>query len=400
MIRVGCGCGFFGDRIDAAAKLLEQEPLLDYVVFDYLAEYTMGILAAQKEKDPRLGYAKDFLSALALLPSHSGVKFVTNAGGCHPEALAQEIRTRFNPPYPIGVVKATEPVVYLGADPIVELLQQGAGMVITGRVADPSLTLACCMDAFSWETLEKKAIGTVAGHLLECGAQVTGGLSDRWLDLERVEEIGYPIALITEEGGLKITKTKESGGEVSCQSVWEQLFYEVQDPFHMITPDVTLDLRDVAVTLVEKDCVEVTGIVGLPPTATYKASKVEKVGFFAEATLGLVGERLPEKAKKMQEVIEKRIGHPELNVSHSLIGFQAFSPLKSVEPKETLVRFRATSKEYAPVKAFTYELAPLITTGPQGVCAYMQGRAKVLPLFAHSYELIPKNQIQPELVWV
>ncbi len=306
-VRVGNGCGFWGDNIDAPI-LLARDGQLDYLTLDYLAELTMSILAHQMQRDPQAGYATDFLDVLErlgpILNAQPGLKIITNAGGMNPSACAARARlildkaglaerkigivsgddlmpridalladghplTNLDTGAPLSSVRSrlVSANAYLGARPVVDALRQGASIVISGRVADASLTLAPAVHelGWKWDDWDRLCAGTVAGHLIECGAQATGGL---WANFEgnpdswyapNLWNVGYPIAEIEEDGTLRITKPEGSGGLVNIETVSEQLLYEVGDPAAYLTPDVVADFTTVMLREVGRDVVQIEG---------------------------------------------------------------------------------------------------------------------------------------------
>ena len=329
-IRIANGAGFLGDNLDAP-RLLVENAEVDYLTLEYLAELTMSILARKREKDPATGYAGDFLDVLrSLLPALKAqpqLKIVTNAGGMNPQACAtaaakilneaglgdmhnrcrqrrrssaslaqlQSAGCRFeNLDTEQPLTKLGLPIVsanaYLGAQPIAEALAGGARIVITGRVADASLTVGPAAHEFGWkwDDWNRLAGGSVAGHLIECGAQVTGGLYRHWQNLD-LANVGYPIAEINDDGSCIITKPKGTGGAVNRNTVIEQLVYEIGDPAHYLTPDVDVDFTTVEVKDAGPDRVAVQGATGRTAPDNYKVSLAYSAGFTASGTL--VGHR-------------------------------------------------------------------------------------------------------------
>ena len=329
-VRIGNGCGFWGDNLDAPI-LLAEHGNLDYLTLEYLAELTMSILALQKQKDPQAGYAGDFLDVLTrlgpVLQNQPNLKIITNAGGMNPAACAQqaeEILRKQGLSRRIGVVEGDdllpsldkilahgeplanldtgEPLTkirphvvsanaYLGAGPIVEALRMGADVVITGRVADASLTVAPAVHewGWSWQDWDRLAGATVAGHLIECGAQATGGLWCNWQEAADLGDVGYPLVDMLPDGSFTITKPAGSGGAVNIETVSEQLLYEVADPAAYFTPDVVADFTSIQLTQQGPDAVHVSPGRGRPATDTYKVSIAYRHGFSASGTLVLLG---------------------------------------------------------------------------------------------------------------
>lgn len=379
-VTIGNGSGFWGDRIDNTLEV-------DYLTLDYLSEMSLSIMAVQREKDPNMGYAADFLQ---IIPK---CKIVTNAGGLNPLGLALEVKRRY-PKLKIGIVSGDDVLshfpnlstanAYLGAEPIVEALRGGADIVITGRVADPSLTVACAQFHFGWDRhdYDKLAQATVAGHLIECGAQVTGGLMDDWLDSDPAK-IGYPILEMFKDASFKLKNS-------TIRNVKEQLVYEIQDPGNYLSPDVTANFLDLHLGD------RITGAKGKAPPSTYKVSGSIKWGYTATSDIGLVGDRLKEKAEKIRSIILDRLEN-KVEIVASLIGIDGLCPYLPSDSFEALLRLSAKGKNRADVEAFTKELAPFITCGPMGVCAYMGGRSPVRPLYLYRPELIERVLVKPKV---
>ncbi len=340
-IRIANGAGFLGDNLDAP-RLLVEKAEVDYLTLEYLAELTMSILARQREKDPAAGYAADFLDVLkSLIPALNAqpkLKIVTNAGGMNPQACAAaaakilagagldetsvgvvsgddllpQMAKLQSSGYRFENLDSEEPLgqlqkqlvsanAYFGAQPIAETLADGARIVITGRVADASLTVGPAAHEFKWkwDDWNRLAGGSVAGHLIECGAQVTGGLYRHWQNLD-LANVGYPIAEISDDGSCVITKPKNTGGAVNRNAVIEQLVYEIGDPAHYLTPDVDADFTTVEVEDAGPDRVGVQGAIGRPAPESFKASLSYAAGFTATGQLLVYGDDCVEKARRLR----------------------------------------------------------------------------------------------------
>ncbi len=444
-IRVGNGCGFWGDQLDAPARLVASGQL-DYLTLEYLAELTMSILASQKLKNPDAGYATDFIQVLqSLVPylrQQPDLKIITNAGGMNPQGCATAARKVLQPHLPdcrIGVVSGDDLLphlddllrdghelrhldtgqklsdvrdrvvaanVYFGARPIVEALQQGARIVITGRVADASLTVAPAVYEFGWgfgpADADRLAAATVAGHLIECGAQVTGGLYTRADASTGLDDVGYPIAEIAEDGSFTITKPPGSGGVVNIETVAEQLLYEVGDPREYLTPDVVADFTAVQLRQTGPDRVEVSGACSAGMTDTYKVSIAYRDGYTAAGTLVIVGPRAAEKARWSGEIILERLrragwtyeaAHVEvLGAGDSVPGV-----LPAADPPEVVLRIAVRDPRREAVERFSRELAPLVTSGFAGTTGYTGGRPPVREIFSFWPALIAKSAVSPRV---
>jgi hypothetical protein len=443
-VRIGNGCGFWGDSADAPILLAEHGGL-DYLTLEYLAELTMSILALQKQRDPQLGYARDFIDVLErLVPQltrQPSLKIVTNAGGMNPTACASRAREVFDRAglrdRPIGVVSGDdllprldellvaghalanldsgEPFAgirsrvvsanaYLGSPPIAEALRQGASVVITGRVADASLTLAPAAHelGWSWNEWDRLSAGSIAGHIIECGAQATGGLWCNWSETN-LANVGYPIAAIAEDGSFTISKPAGSGGAVNIETVSEQLLYEVGDPAAYLTPDVTADFTSVQLTEPEADVVAVIGARGKPAPDRYKVSIAYRDGYAASGTLVIAGPCAAEKARKVGEMILARLRRANTPPEHSLIeclgvGDSLPGVLPRADPPEVVLRLSVRDSRKAVVERFSRELAPMVTSGPPGVTGYTTGRPTVREVFAYWPALVDRQVVPARVI--
>jgi hypothetical protein len=447
-IRVGNGCGFWGDNRDAPVWLAEQGQL-DYLTLEYLAELTLSILSQQKQRNPQAGFATDFLDALQrlqpLLHAQPELRIVTNAGGMNPHACAAQARsildaaglsgrklavvagddlmprldsllaeghtlTNLDTGEPLASVRArlVSANAYLGAAPIVTALREGASVVITGRVADASLTLAPAVHAFgwAWDDWDHLAAGTIAGHLIECGAQVTGGLWCNVTDADNLGEVGYPIAEIDGDGSFRIIKPTGTGGAVNLETVSEQLLYEVGDPAAYLTPDVTADFTSVHLEATGPDCVTVTGARGKAASDSYKVSIAYRDGFTASGTLVIAGPRALAKARSCSEMIWQRLRRAGFVYEHTnveCLGAGACVPgvvTASHDPPEVVLRVSVRDERKEAVERFTRELAPLVTSGPPGVTGYTTGRPPVREVFAYWPALLAKSAVNAEVSFV
>jgi len=443
-IRVGNGAGFWGDNLDAPRLLVEQGQL-DYLTLEYLAELTLSILARLKEKDPTAGYAADFVDVLEsltpALASQPELKIVTNAGGMNPancaRAAARVLESAGLGNESIGVVSGDDLMLsladlqtkgcrfenldtgaplsslsssvvsanaYLGARPIADAIAQGARLVISGRVADASLTVGPAAHEFgwAWNDWNRLAGASVAGHLIECGAQATGGLYRHWNQLD-LANVGYPIAEISSNGSSVITKPDGSGGEVSRATVTEQLVYEIGDPAHYLTPDVDVDFTAVELEQLARDRVAVRGARGNTATETYKVSLAYRAGFTAAGELLVYGRDCVAKAKACAEMILARLKHAgiQLEATHveclgageSVPGLHA----PAADVREVMLRIAVRDQRREAIERFTKEFAPLVTSGPPGISGYASGRAAVRPVFAYWPTLVPKQLVTPKV---
>jgi hypothetical protein len=451
-IIIGNAQGFWGDSVDAPARLVSQQADLDYLTLDYLAEVSMSILASQRERNPTAGYARDFIDVVrTLIPfwqKGSKVRVISNAGGLNPHACAKAcadvLRQAGIHSKRIGVVtgddvlpllqlavtdggtrsklfanlETGEPLAevsrslvtasaYLGAQPIAEALGAGADIVITGRVADPSLTVAPCVAQFGWDWNDHDRIAgaTIAGHLIECGAQVTGGISTDWLEIPAPANIGFPIVEVSSDGTCVVTKPKGTGGVVNERTVKEQLLYEIGDPDNYLSPDVTVSFLSLEVREEKKNRVRISGARGRSPTSSYKVSASYRDGFWAQGTLTIFGRNAVAKARRAGGVILKRVCEAGYDLQRSLVecvGADACMPGlldKSIaaELLETVLRVTVADPRREAVERFTKEISPLICGGPQGVTGYAAGRPRVHEVFGYWPCLIDKNEVKPHV---
>jgi hypothetical protein len=298
---------------------------------------------------------------------------------------------------------------YLGAAPIVEALRGGADIVITGRVADPSLTVAAAIHHFGWDDsdLDELAGATVAGHLIECGTQVTGGISTDWLDVPDTAHIGFPIVEIHQDGSCIVTKPRGTGGHVTPLTVKEQLVYEIGDPENYLSPDVSVSFRSIKVDDLGCDRVRVSGATGKPRTGTYKVSATYRDGFRSAGALTIIGRGAMAKAERCGEAVLQRVRDAGFQLRDSLIeclgsgdgaaGIIRSSRDDSPEFGETVLRVAVETETREAAERFSRELMPFITAGPQGITGYAEGRPRVHPVFRYWPCLIAREAVQPDV---
>lgn len=446
-IKIAAGQGFWGDLIDAPFHQVTKGDV-DYLVMDYLAEVTMSILQKQKNKNPKLGYAKDIPELMKrILPicKQKKTRIITNGGGVNPVACAEaviyaaqslginnlkiavvlgdDIKGRVDEIILSGCklnnMETGEPVdsiknkllsanVYFGAFPIVEGLRKGADIVITGRTTDTGLTLAPMIYEFGWSdnNFDLLSAGTIAGHILECGAQSSGGnfLGD-WQSIPNMAEIGFPIAEAYPNGEFIITKHPNTGGRVSFATVAEQLVYEIGDPSSYITPDCVADFTSIKLEDLGSDRVKVYNIKGKPATEFYKVSCSYESGYSASATLTYSWPQAFTKAKAADQILRKRMENLNLKfdeIRTEFIGYNSCHGPLSVEIEEDkineiMLRVAVRSNDFASVERFGKEIAPLILTGPPSVTGFAGGRPKPAEVVAYWPALIPKELVKPEV---
>jgi hypothetical protein len=443
IVRVAAGQGFWGDWLEAPRRQAEGGPI-DYLMLDYLAEVTMSILQKQKERDPKMGYARDFIGAVeSIWPAiaERGVRVIANAGGVNPPACADAVRQSaeragVSKSVRIGVVtgddllprideliasghalanmETGEPLstvrdrvlsanAYIGSTPIVEALSKKANIVITGRSTDTALTMAPLRFEFGWgaEDWDRLAAGIIAGHIIECGAQCSGGncLYD-WKSIPDLANVGYPIVEGSADGTFVIAKHPKTGGRISLQSVTEQLVYEMGDPHSYITPDVIADFTSIHLEGGGEDRVRVFGIKGRPPTDKLKVSIAYRAGFKAVGTLVYSWPDALPKAQLADRVLRERLENLGLRFEKVLTEFVGVSathgPLAGApgDPPEVQLRFGVRGEDRAAVERFTREIAPLVLNGPPSVTGFAGGRPKVEEIVAYWPALIDKSVVQ------
>jgi hypothetical protein len=445
VIRIGGGQGFWGDLQTAPVDLVRKGPI-DYLTMDFLAELTMSIMRKQLLRDRRRGFAGDLVVLMEqLLPDIVGknIRVITNGGGANPsgcrEALVAVARSAGIRGLRIGAVLGDDILsrvgslmesgiplanmesgaglalvrdrlasanVYLGAGPIVEALRRDAHIVVTGRTADASLALAAMMFEFGWKADDwnRLAAGIVVGHILECGAQATGGnFSGDWKSVPDLAHVGFPIAEVRPDGTAVITKHPGTGGRVSAATVKEQLVYEIGDPAAYITPDCVADFTSVRLREVASDRVEVAGVIGKPATADYKVSMSYLDGYSAHGTLTYAWPEALEKAKKADEILRTRLSDLGLRfeeIRTEYLGYDScFGPLagKPGDLNEVVLRIGVRGGDKAAVERFCREIAPLVLTGPPSVTGYAASRPKPSEVIAYWPALIPKRAVTAEV---
>ncbi|MBA3816574.1 MAG: DUF1446 domain-containing protein [Parachlamydiaceae bacterium] len=443
VLKIANAQAFWGDSLTAAAALIEQQPDINYITLDFLAEVSLSIMAAQRQKNPCTGYAQDFVEVIkSLIPywlSGSKVKIVTNAGGLNPQACAlacAEILRQAGCSLKIAVIAGDDvlemikaapstssfkhmesgrPIVeilpklvtanaYMGAKLLVEALKNGADIVITGRVADPSLTVAPCVAHFDWNWTDYNLLAqaTIAGHLIECGTQVTGGISDDWLNLPDLGQMGFPIVEMSADGSFIITKPPNSGGRVSLETVKEQLLYEIGDPDRYLSPDATVSFLSLKLEEGGPNRVKVTGGQGSAPPATLKVSVTYQDGFKAEGMLAIVGRDVQVKARRCGEIILERLAKAGFTPERSCIeclgcGDVMQGVLKNgvQQPLECVLRICVADPRREVLEHFSREIAPMVTSGPPGTTGYTSGRPHIRPVLGYWPCLVDAAQIKP-----
>jgi len=446
-VRIAAGQGFWGDWLEAPYRQVTGGPV-DFLMMDYLAEVTMSIMQKQKARDPSLGYATDFVPLMKrLLPVlvERKVRVIANAGGVNPHACAaavvetarglglagklriavvtgDDLLGRLNGllarGHALKNLDTNRPLsdvrdqvlaanAYLGAAPLVEGLARNADVVITGRVTDTGLTLAPIMHHFGWadDDWDRLAAGTVAGHIIECGAQASGGNS--LVDWERIADladVGYPIVEARPDGTFDVIKHPGTGGRISVAGVTEQLVYEMGDPAAYITPDCIADFTSIRLAQAGKDKVRVSGIRGKPRTDKLKVSVAYFYGYKAVGTLVYAWPDALKKAKLADRVLRQRLDDLGLKfeaIHTEFVGADAtHGPLADLGPlaaelPEVQLRVAVRARAQAPVDRFTREIAPLILNGPPSVTGFAGGRPKPEEIVAFWPALIDRSEVRP-----
>lgn len=446
-IRIASGQGFWGDLPNAPIKQVRQGPV-DYLVMDYLAEVTMSIMQKQKMRNENYGYARDFVDVIAaILPdiSRKGIKVISNAGGVNPmackDALLDVIKQHGATDLKVAVVdgddiledidalvqkghslsnmetgesvktvkdKLLSANVYFGCRPVVKALQEGADIVITGRVTDTGLTLAPMVYEFDWpfDDYDKMSAGTIAGHVIECGGQVSGGNFTDWERVGDLADIGFPIIEAYPNGEFYVTKHEGTGGLVSEMTVKEQLMYEIGDPKEYITPDVIADFTSIQLEQEGENRVKVSGITGRPETDTYKISASYIDGFKLSSTLVYSWPDALKKARKAGEILKDRaealgLAFDEFRVEYIGMNGTNEKPVTEEdlqqEYEEIQLRVAVSGQSKDDLNRFGKEIAPLILTGPSGVTGFAGGRPKASDIVAYWPALLDKDSVSPDV---
>lgn len=440
VVRIGGASGFWGDSPEGARQLILSGEC-DYVVFDYLAEITMSLLGRAMAKDPAAGYAPDFVRGVVASYGREvagqKIRLVSSAGGVNPlackvaleaelksqgldltvaavlgddvmphiEALRPDLREmRSGAELPAAVATAN---AYIGARAIARALDCGADIVVTGRAADSALTLGVLMHEFGWSDrdFDLLAAGSLAGHVIECGPQSTGGVFTDWREIaDGWHDIGYPIVECRADGGFVVTKPTGTGGKVSFATVAEQVCYETSDPSNYILPDVVCDLSNVSIEEIGPDRVGVSGVRGKAPTSTYKVSATYQDGYRSIATLFITGHEAVERGRATAEAILRKVERivlreglgPFDDTSYEVLGGEhTYGPrAASVATREVIVKIAVRHPSRKAVDIFAGEIAPATTSMAQGSAGIMGGRPKVQPVLSLYSFLLDKSLLR------
>jgi hypothetical protein len=440
IVRVANGQGFWGDSVDAPVRLIDEGPL-DFLTLDYLAEVTMSIMQKQRRRDPERGYATDFIELIEfILPRlrEKGVRVVANAGGVNPEAcrraLYEVARSQGAAGLRIGVVTGDDILdrldellatgvplsnlddgrplqsvrdrvlsanVYLSSFPTAQALRDGAHIVVSGRTTDPGLVLSPLIAEFGWlpDDWDRLAAGTVAGHIVECGAQCTGGNFSRWWEVEGWDHLGYPVLECSPDGTIVVTKHEGTGGLVTVDTVSEQLVYEMGDPEGYITPDCIVDFTSIRLEQQGANRVRVDGVRGEAATDSYKVSISYLEGYKAVGQLTVAGPDARAKAEICAEALWGRLvraGNTYEQTLTEYVGADACHGgiVDAPDPlNEVVLRVGVKDTDRTKVDRFGKELAPLVTSGPPGVTGFAGGRPKATEVLGYWPALIPKDRV-------
>ena len=446
-IRIAAGQGFWGDWLEAPVRQIEAGPI-DFLMMDYLAEVTMSIMQKQRSRNPEAGYARDFIPLMErILPNvvKKGVRVITNAGGVNPEGCAEAVvevarKAGLKGKVRVGLVSGDDILArldelmagghslkdmdtgrplsdvrdrvlsanaYLGMAPVVKALDRGANVVVTGRVTDTGLTLGPLVHSFGWarDDWDRIAAGTVAGHIIECGAQSSGGnLLKDWRSVTGLDDPGFPIVEAREDGTFEVYKHPNTGGVVSVASVTEQLVYEMGDPTNYITPDGIADFTTIQLRQAGRNRVAVRGITGGPRTDMLKVSIAYFYGYKAVGTLTYSWPDAYDKAKAADRILRARLKNLGLEFEQILteyIGVDATHGRLAGPPSPDLaeveLRVGVRAREREPVDRFTREIAPLVLTGPPSVTGFAGGRPRVEEIVAYWPALIDRREIEPHV---
>ncbi|MEW6049913.1 MAG: acyclic terpene utilization AtuA family protein [Candidatus Zixiibacteriota bacterium] len=442
IVRIGNAGGYWGDDLSALKRQLTGGPL-DYITMDFLAEITMSILQRQRQSNSELGYAVDFLDQLKeCLPLivKKNVRVISNAGGINPIGMGRkivEMAQKMGLDIKVGIVygdnivdnlyeltaagerfdnmetgedffavrsRITSANIYLGAEPVVKALEAGCQIVVTGRVTDTGITLAPMIHELGWsmDDWDKMAAGIVAGHIIECGAQATGGNITDWHEVKSYHNIGYPIIEMESSGEFVVTKHPKTGGMVTEKTVKEQLVYEMGDPSNYISPDGVARFDTIQLKQVGKDRVKVYGVKGKPEPDCLKVSMSFDDGWKASGEVLVSGPDTFKKAETIADIFWRKLNHRYDATHTAMVGAGSCWPetLSEYEPNEILLRFAVRDKEIGKVKDFGKALSTLILSGPAGMAVTGRGRPKPVQVVTYWPALMHRTRVKAKVLTI
>ena len=443
-VLIANGQGFWGDSILGPVRLVREGPL-DYLALDYLAEVTMSIMQKLKSRNPKAGYATDFITMLdRIFPeiAEKGIKVIANAGGVNPlacmEATLDLAREKGLKGLKVGdtlgddildqipslmaegetfanmdtgetldtvVDSISSANVYIGAASVAECLAKGADIVIGGRITDPALVAGPLIHEFGWQPddYDKLASATVAGHIVECGAQCTGGNFSKGREIDDFVKIGYPVIEAHADGTFFVTKHENTGGLIDKRTVISQLLYEMGDPNRYLTPDCTANFASAQLADTGDNRVKLSGIEGSAPTDTYKVSISYHSGYKATGQLTVSGPDALEKARLCADIVFGRLEldgvtftDDEKLVEYVGSGVCHKGVVETVDAPEIVLRLGVKSTDKTKVNRFGMEIVPLVTSGPPGVTGFAGGRPKATEIISYWPALLHKDKVRTE----
>jgi len=445
-IKVANGQGFWGDSIDAPVKLIKSGQI-DYLTLDYLAEVTMSIMQKQKLKNPDLGYAQDFVKLIENNLEdivNNNIKIIANAGGVNPKSCSDkiiEICKKKNINLKIGIIegddiysdldvlvskgadltnmdtgksfddikdKVYSANVYIDSFNVAKALDLGAQIVLAGRVTDPGLALGPMIHEFNWtkNEFDLLASGTLAGHILECGAQCTGGNYTNWEEVPDLANIGYPIVEIDNQGKFTVSKLDNTGGLININTVSEQILYEMGDPKKYISPDVIVDFTSFDMVDMKNNAIFIDKVKGSKATDTFKVSISYFAGYKATGQLTISGPNAIEKAKLTADIIWTRLRNAGFIFEKTSTEFLGYNSChldivdEQILPNEIVLRLGVKDNDKSKVNRFGMEIAPVITSGPPGITGFSGGRPKAQAIVAYWPTLIKKDLIKTKVTLI
>ncbi|HSR52165.1 MAG TPA: acyclic terpene utilization AtuA family protein [Acidobacteriota bacterium] len=437
-VRVGNAGGYWGDDLDAFQRQLSMGPL-DYLSLDFLAEITMSILQKQRARNPDMGYARDFVDQVQrALPylSEGKTRVISNAGGINPRGCARriaEVAREAHVKLPIAVVEGDDLMdrldeliqdghklanmetgqelasirdkvqsanAYLGAAPVIKALEMGGQIIVTGRVTDTGITIAAPAFEFGWDLddWDRLASAVIAGHIIECGAQASGGNLTDWHEVESFQRMGYPIVEVSSDGSFIVTKHEKAGGLVNEKTVSEQLVYEMGDPWEYITPDVVAEFSSIRLQDLGDDRVRISGVRGRRRTESLKASISYHDGYKAQGTVIVSRPDAVEKCRAIEEIFFRRLGLDFEETRANLVGYNACHQhlVEEHDPPEILLQIGVRDGDKGKVAEFSKQFPSVILSTVPGV-AIVGARPRIQDVVAYWPCLLPADEVTPRV---